>query len=73
MKPVTVVVKGNRFQAASEAAKRGIPFVFVTEAWDGGNTIGHVPETFLQDVVRWFLDITDGPYPIGTCLWYHAD
>lgn len=71
---LTILVKGNRFEAAQAAAARAIPFTFHRET-DNGETIGRVATFYLGPVTRWFCgdrpDIRNPrPAPIGSCLFY---
>ncbi len=66
---LSVIVKGNRHQAAIAAANRGIPFVFVRETSDPW-TIGRVGVQHEHKVQRWFCELDAAPFRVGTCLLY---
>jgi hypothetical protein len=70
MKCITVLVKGNRYEAARHAAIRRIPFAFQSEKFN--ETTGHVPVTYEQEVRKWFGEDLSAPFPIGTCLWFRT-
>lgn len=72
---LSLIVKGNKFQAARAAADRGIPFAFVREtAW--GETVGKANYMAEPQVAAWFneceharLGETDNGFLLGprTC------
>lgn len=72
---ISVVVKGDKFTAAREAASRDIPAAFVREV-SGRNpsTVLRVSESFREPVAAWFGEpgrIVEGEgFPAGTCLIY---
>src|SRR2546430_233582 len=65
---LSLIVKGNRFQAAQAAAERGIPAVFKVET--KGETVLLVGEQHEEAVARWFTEPDVVPYPVGACLFY---
>lgn len=73
MQVVYVIVKGNRFDAAREAAKRGIPFVYRREGNERRETVGMVPMDFAPAVREWFHEspvLQKAPFPVGTVLTF---
>lgn len=75
MSYLSVIVKGDKFTAAREAASRDIPAVFVREV-SGRNrsTVLHVSEAFYGPVASWFAEvppiIAGEGFPAGTCLLF---
>jgi hypothetical protein len=73
---LSLIVKGDRFQAAYSAAERGIPFVFRNEVPFGTqavNTVGLVPSGFITEVIQWFCEsnhVSPENYLQGTLLFY---
>ncbi len=68
---LSLVVKGDRFQAAQSAAERGIPFAFVRELSRWNETVGRVPVSFRLGVMRWFGESNGAaPFPAGTLLHF---
>jgi len=70
-----VVIKGNKHEAALEAARRGMPFTFYFEHADQVReyviTSVDVPDGFWNDVVEWFCEPPMlPPFPVGACLHY---
>jgi len=81
-----LLVKGDKFLAAQEAAKRGIPFAFVSEQHNDGSDTGHmetwgrVSEEFRPNVTAWYADPSQAHsvrpgfgFPLGTLLLYRED
>ncbi len=67
----SLVVKGNRFQAAKAASDRGIAFAFKREV-KYGDTVGSSPAS-QRDKIRLWMDEevqVNTPLPIGTLLTY---
>lgn len=73
-----LIVKGNKFEAAKAAARRGIPFVFDNElsgvvkgeVMTVGRTnadIGLLNSWFIEDM----MGKNRAPYPIGSLLYWH--
>lgn len=58
MKPSTITVRVmcGRFQAAKEAAIRGIPFGFIQESTNGAWTLGKVARDYLPELNHWFAE-----------------
>ena len=67
---LNLIIKGNRYQAALEAAKRGIPFVVGGETKSREYTYGMVGDQWEADVQAWFCEKYPVPYPIGACMHY---
>ena len=72
MSTLSLIVKGDKFQAAKAASARGIPFVFShevrTKLHGRTETVGKVGDQF-KDVVRaWYHEENSAPFPIGTLL-----
>lgn len=68
---LSLIVKGNRFAAAQEAARRRIPAVFARELTESNETVLHVSTDFERDVIEWFTgDVNAAPYPAGSLLHY---
>jgi hypothetical protein len=66
-----LVIKGNKYQAALEAAKRNIPFAFDKEVFNGTETIGKTNAS-VDDLNEWFCDSPLlAPFPIGTLLFWN--
>jgi hypothetical protein len=69
---MTVIVKGNKFEAAKAAAKRGIPFVFRNELIEYEWTVGEVSQEFRLDVMKWLGELPHNPpFPTGSCLSFN--
>jgi hypothetical protein len=66
MQTLSLIVKGDRFQAALAAADRGIPAVFVRQI--ERETILQVSGAFRDYVARWFHEPGQAPFPPGTLL-----
>jgi hypothetical protein len=75
---LSLLVKGNRFEAAKAASARNIPFVFVREHYPQGlprdciETFGHVSREHWDKVSQWFhgSDTETAPYAPGTLLHF---
>lgn len=69
---ISLIVKGSRFQAASAAASRGIPFAFCGQIYNlEPETRGKTGDQFRDKVVAWFVEEPRvAPYPAGTLLLY---
>jgi hypothetical protein len=70
---LSLIVKGDKFQAARAAADRGIGFAFVREVRHEGTveTVGLSGSEQRDKIVRWFGEGTmQAPFPIGTLLLY---
>jgi len=66
---LSLIVKGNRFEAARAAADRGIPAVFKVET--NSETVLLVGDQHEEAVALWFCeDSYPAPYPVGACLFY---
>jgi len=70
---ISVVVKGDKFTAAREAASRDIPAAFVREVHGlNHSTVLRVSESFREPVASWFAEtppiIVGEGFPAGTCL-----
>ncbi len=71
-----LVIRGTKFQAAREAARRGIPLAFQEEIKYFGAvaTIGKTSHNFISKVKLWAqqspgvqnLDTPSAPYAVGT-------
>ena len=78
MHTLTLLVKGNRFEAAKAASDRGIPFVFKEEFSSGHedikNTRGVTSEEHRLPVMNWFGENPDKiegyGFPDGTLLLF---
>jgi hypothetical protein len=68
---ISLIVKGNKFQAARAAADLGIPMAFVRET-KHNETIGRVHSAWHHEIVNWYnQDVGNfAPFPIGTLLHY---
>ena len=70
-KKLSLIVKGNKFEAARAAAARGIAFAFVREV-KGFQTVGLSSEAQRDKIASWFGEAPlEAPFPIGTLLHYH--
>jgi hypothetical protein len=70
---LSLIVKGNKFQAARAAADRGIGFAFVREVKHGDSveTVGRCGSDQRDKVVRWFAEGSmQAPFPVGTLLLF---
>jgi hypothetical protein len=73
---ISLVVKGNKFEAAKAARERNIPFAFVREVIGKGthDTVGTTDNDSSLAVCRWFCESNEAPFPAGTLLLYtHMD
>jgi len=67
--PYSLIVKGNKHQAARAAANRGIPFAYVRQT--DTETVGLAPEIRFTEIAAWFGEAPlNAPYPVGTLLLY---
>jgi len=80
MSYLSVIIKGDPFTAAREAAIREIPAVFVREVLGRNRTtVLRVSEVFYAPVAAWFGEpgaiIAGEGYAAGTCLLFttHED
>lgn len=66
------IIKGSTKEAIQAAKNRDIPFFNACELDEGRSTCGHIPDSYADKVVEWFLEScgNKAPYPIGTCLYY---
>lgn len=69
MSYISCIVKGNGFQATKAASDRGIPFTFQTEN-KSQQTVGIVDVQFYEEIVAWFTETGNAPFPIGSLLFY---
>jgi hypothetical protein len=70
---LSLIVKGNKFQAARAAADRGIYFCFVREVRHEGTveTVGLSGSEQRDKIARWFGEGSmRAPFPAGTLLLY---
>ena len=70
METKSLVIKGNRFEAAKAAASRGVPFIFDREFSGKGepNTVGRTTVD-VNTLNAWFCEPPyTGLMPIGTLL-----
>jgi hypothetical protein len=70
---LSLIVKGDKFQAARAAADRGIYFCFVREVRHEGTveTVGLSGSEQRDKIVRWFGEGTmQAPFPVGTLLLF---
>lgn len=61
---ISLIVKGDRFVAAREAALRGIPFAHVRDTRHG-ETVGSAPLTAMSRVIAWYHETTGREFPLG--------
>ena len=68
----TLIVKGNKYQAARAAADRGIPAVFLREVET--DTV-LATRADIDTLNRWICEDTVAPFPIGSLLLWseHPD
>ena len=67
-KRMFAIIKGTHTQAMDAAQKHGVFF-------DHAETVGTdiyawADARHERNIVRWFCEATDSPYPVGTCLFY---
>lgn len=68
---ILLIIKGDKFVAASAATARGIPMIFERERIGGEETTGVVSSDFRAKVVSWFTEEPgQAPFPQGTLLFY---
>jgi hypothetical protein len=66
---LSLIIKGNRFQAARAAADRGVALAFARETrWN--ETIGTAPNSAYDKVVEWFGEDAWEPPKVGSLLCY---
>ena len=66
-----LLVKGTKFEAAREAANRGIPAVFVRDFPRFRETLLKTSDPHADKVQDWFLEDTS-TCGIGSLLWYQS-
>lgn len=72
---MTLIVKGNRYQASRAAADRQIPAAFVWEITRANQSVLWVADRWTPELTRWFAEPTvavpgEG-HPPGTLLSFH--
>lgn len=68
----SLIVKGDRFQAARAAADRGIPLAFSHEVRDSGPclTVGRSSAS-VDALNRWVCEAPhSAPFPVGSLLYW---
>lgn len=70
---LSLIIKGNRFQAAKAAAKRGVPMTFVLETLNG-ETVGRASIEHMDAIRAWYgetcgTQFTDGRLIGDLLLW----
>jgi hypothetical protein len=66
---ISLIVKGNRFEAMVAATQRGIPFVFCEQHRD--EVVAWTGEQHRDKVVAWFAEAPHAaPFPVGTLLLF---
>jgi hypothetical protein len=72
---ISLIVKGNRYEAGYAAAQHGVPFAFRREVVRAGSktgeTVGLTASENRDNVVKWFGDGSRiAPFPVGTLLLF---
>lgn len=70
--PRSLIVKGDRFQAARAAADRGIPLSYVREIRDSGPTLTVGRSSASVDALnQWVCEAPHAaPFPVGSLLYW---
>lgn len=64
------IVKGLPLVALTAARDRGLPAEILREHPRFAETQLLVPDEYRAEVVRWFCETAEAPFPVGTLLFY---